>query len=102
MADDSKARPSLEELRRVALFYDYADRAAERCPRLPLRCPCCECRTLNERGSFEICPVCLWQDDSQDEDNADEVTGANGSLSLTQARANYRLHGASSERRRQS
>ena len=26
-------------------------------------CPCCRCRTLQERGAEEICPVCYWQDD---------------------------------------
>eukprot|EP00755_Sulcionema_specki_P015455 Sspe_Gene.59436::Locus_32643_Transcript_2_2_Confidence_0.667_Length_2092::g.59436::m.59436 len=29
--------------------------------RLP--CPCCACRTLVSRGSYETCPVCLWVDD---------------------------------------
>ena len=100
MDDASKPRPSPEELRRIALFYDYAEQAAERLPGLPSRCPCCLCQTLGERGSFEICPVCLWEDDGQDDDNAEAVSGVNGSLSLVEARANYRSYGASSERRR--
>lgn len=63
--------------------------------RLPLRCPCCLCKTLRERGCLEICAVCFWQDDGQDEFNADVVRGGpNGTLSLSQGRANYRATGA--------
>lgn len=66
----------------------------------PLRCPCCSCKTLGERGGYEICEVCGWEDDGQDNDNADEVLGGpNGALSLTQARANYRQFGASARER---
>jgi hypothetical protein len=63
---------------------------------LPLRCPCCGLKTLGERGGYEICAVCFWEDDGQDDDDADEVLGGpNGDLSLTVARANYRAFGAS-------
>lgn len=63
-------------------------------------CPCCDCKTLGERGGYEICEVCGWEDDGQDNDNADEVLGGpNGDLSLTQARANYRQFGSSSRQR---
>ena len=60
------------------------------------RCPCCGCRTLRERGGFEMCPVCAWSDAGRDEQDADAVSdGPNGPLSLRQARANYRRLGAS-------
>jgi len=63
---------------------------------LPLRCPCCYFKTLSERGGFDICPVCFWQDDGQDDDDADEVFGGpNGEISLTQGRANFKEFGAS-------
>jgi len=66
---------------------------------LPLRCPCCRCLTLDERACYEICPVCYWEDDGQDDRNADEVWGGpNGGLSLTDARANYLRLGACEER----
>lgn len=53
-------------------------------------CPCCRQLTLSERGGFDICPVCAWEDDGQDDHDADIVRGGpNGRLSLTQARANY-------------
>ncbi|MBU9352387.1 hypothetical protein KTE65_18920 [Burkholderia multivorans] len=42
---------------------------------LPLRCPCCRSKTLRERGGFEICSVCFWQDDGQDDEDADKVLG---------------------------
>lgn len=66
----------------------------------PYRCPCCHYRTLDERGGDDICPVCFWQDDGQDDATADEVWGGpNRDLSLTQARANYLRLGASDDRR---
>ena len=68
---------------------------AEQPVTLPLRCPCCFCKTLGERDVFDICPVCFWEDDGQDDHDADVVRGGpNGMLSLTQARANYRELGA--------
>jgi uncharacterized protein YjbI with pentapeptide repeats len=53
-------------------------------------CPCCFSLTLSTRGGFEICEVCYWEDDEQDDANADEVRGGpNGTLSLTKARTTY-------------
>ena len=55
------------------------------------RCPCCGSRSLRERGGFEMCPVCWWEDDGQDDHDADLVRGGpNGPFSLSQARKNYR------------
>jgi hypothetical protein len=48
---------------------------------------------------YEICPVCYWEDDGQDDADADEVLGGpNGSLSLTAARQNYAAFGACEQR----
>ena len=93
--------PAPEELaRRTVWFADYAAQLAAQ-PSLPLRCPCCGCKTLGARGDFEICPVCFWEDDGQDDHDADVVRGGpNGGLSLTQARANYRQFGACDTRSR--
>ena len=67
-------------------------------PRQPVksyRCPCCGYKTLCERGGYEICQVCFWEDDGQDDHDTDEARGGpNGSLSLTQARLNYKGCGA--------
>ena len=63
-------------------------------------CPCCGCHTFEARGDFDICPVCFWEDDGQDDQDADIVRGGpNGTLSLTQARDNFRSLGASDRRR---
>jgi len=68
----------------------------------PYPCPCCGFVTLTERGMYEICPVCFWEDDGQDDHDADIVRGGpNRRLSLTKARANFRVMGASDERRTQ-
>ena len=63
------------------------------------RCPCCNFKTLNGRGQDEICQVCFWHDDGQDDPEADQVwSGPNYELSLSQARANFAVTGACCER----
>jgi hypothetical protein len=59
------------------------------------RCPCCGYKTLAERGGFNICEVCFWEDDGQDDAHANEVWGGpNGDLSLSEARENFKKIGA--------
>jgi len=54
-------------------------------------CPCCAYPTLSERGSYNICPLCNWEDDGQDDPNAYEVWGSpNGTYSLAEARENFK------------
>jgi hypothetical protein len=61
-----------------------------------LDCPCCGFPTLGARRQYEICPVCGWEDDGQDDADADVVMGGpNGQLSLTAARANFAEYGYS-------
>ncbi|MBA2679056.1 MAG: hypothetical protein H0U76_11755 [Ktedonobacteraceae bacterium] len=59
------------------------------------RCPCCGYITLSERGAYEVCPVCYWVDDGQDDLDADvnRVIGPNH-MSLELGRENYRKFGA--------
>ncbi|KAB8196239.1 hypothetical protein FH608_005540 [Nonomuraea phyllanthi] len=65
----------------------------------PHPCPCCGFLTLATRGGYEICPVCFWEDDGQDDHDADDVRGGpNYELSLTQGRRNFAEFGASSRR----
>lgn len=53
-------------------------------------CPCCRCFTLMGRGRFEVCPVCYWEDDDQDDHDAEVVRGGpNADLSLSAARENF-------------
>jgi hypothetical protein len=48
---------------------------------------------------MELCPVCWWEDDGQDSEDADEVRATvNGDLSLSDARLNFQLCGASHPR----
>jgi len=57
------------------------------------RCPCCGYPTLDERGGYEICPLCDWEDDGQDDPQADEVWGGpNRDYSLAEARQNFAQH----------
>jgi hypothetical protein len=56
-------------------------------------CPCCGYPMLSERGGYEICRLCNWEDDGQDDPHSEEVWGGpNGSYSLVQARSNFRQH----------
>ncbi|MGP3999754.1 CPCC family cysteine-rich protein [Streptomyces sp. 8N706] len=63
-------------------------------------CPCCGFLTLGRRGWYEICPVCGWEDDGQDDHNADEYIGGPNRVSLSEARRNYSRFGAAEERDR--
>ncbi|MBC9246834.1 hydrolase [Paracoccus sp. 11-3] len=62
-------------------------------------CACCGYLTLEEPppGSFEICPVCGWEDDIAQFNNPDRAGGAN-LVSLNQARLNFIIFHASDER----
>lgn len=42
-------------------------------PALDHICPCCAYETLAEKSGFEICPVCFWENDGQDDTNVDEI-----------------------------
>lgn len=55
------------------------------------RCPCCENFTLSEQppGTYEICPVCGWEDDAVQFYDMDYAGGAN-EISLNQAKKRYR------------
>ncbi len=58
-----------------------------------LACPCCGHPTLRERGGYEICVVCGWEEDGQGDDDAGEVRGGpNGDYSLTEARRKFKAN----------
>ena len=58
-------------------------------------CPCCKYLTLSERANstFEICPVCFWEDDNVQNADPNYSGGAN-SISLNEAKRAYRQFGA--------
>lgn len=62
------------------------------------QCPCCGYFTLSEipPGTFEICPVCFWEDDNVQYNDPNYSFGANRE-SLNQARKNYAVFKASSK-----
>lgn len=62
-----------------------------------IACPCCGHATLTERGCYEICPVCFWEDDGQDSHDLDRASGGPNCVSLREARINFRRFGASVE-----
>lgn len=58
-------------------------------------CPCCGYLTLDHpaSGSYDICPVCFWEDDLVQNEDPAYAGGAN-EPSLTEARANFARFGA--------
>ncbi|NWO08761.1 MAG: hypothetical protein HLX50_24580 [Alteromonadaceae bacterium] len=62
-------------------------------------CPCCRYLTLDEEppGTFEICPVCGWEDDEVQFLDPTYDGGANA-VNLDQARRNFAAFGAIDER----
>ena len=57
-------------------------------------CPCCGYPTLERVAALDICELCDWQDDGQDDEDAGVVRGTwNGDLSLARARDHYHRYG---------
>jgi hypothetical protein len=87
-----------EQATRIAWFHAYTTRTEQGTVKPPAEgirypCPCCGYPTLTERGGYDICPLCGWEDDGQDDPHAEEVWGGpNGSYSLAAARRNFKLH----------
>ena len=57
----------------------------------PYTCPCCGHPTLPERGAYEWCTECGWEDDGQDDHDSHIARrgGPNGGITLDEARARY-------------
>jgi hypothetical protein len=60
-------------------------------------CACCGYKTIEEKGNFEICPICYWEDDPVQEADPWVEGGANVP-SLFTAQHNYENFGAMEER----
>jgi Cysteine-rich CPCC len=71
--------------------------AADLLPHGMLACPCCGHATLSERGFYQICPVCFWEDDTVQLRWPDWASGANRT-SLVEAQRNFRRFGACDDR----
>ncbi|CUH52515.1 CPCC family cysteine-rich protein [Shimia marina] len=58
-------------------------------------CPCCDYVTLPERYSYLICPVCFWEDEGPEFEEAPlEPSGANHGFTLAESRHNFKTIGA--------
>lgn len=82
--------------RRTAWFHAYTSQRNVFAPADggPYSCPCCGHVTLGERGVYEICDECGWEDDGQDDHDSHVVRGGpNGRLSLDEARRLYEADG---------
>lgn len=80
-------RDGLKPLTNAYLLKELNVDSIEGSPAVMESCPCCGRKTIEHRGYFEICKICWWEDDGQDNENADEVwAGPNYGVSLTQAR----------------
>ncbi len=55
------------------------------------QCPCCEYYTLDKspNNTFQLCPVCHWEDDGVQLNDPDYEGGAN-QMSLNSARKNFK------------
>ncbi len=63
------------------------------------RCLCCGYKTLALPEALELCQVCWWQDDGQDDRDADVVRKTvNGNLSLSDGRRNFKHYQAADPR----
>jgi hypothetical protein len=62
--------------------------------------PCCGHATLSERGVHEICPVCFWEDDGQDNADVAIERGGPNQISLARGRASFLEFGTSIARDR--
>ncbi len=64
-------------------------------------CVCCGFPTLTEPppGTFQICPVCFWEDDDAQFRDREYAGGAN-SISLAEAQDNFARFGAITEEHR--
>jgi hypothetical protein len=40
-------------------------------------CPCCRHLTISEPSTYEVCPVCGWEDDPAQSQDPDYAGGAN-------------------------
>ena len=58
-------------------------------------CTCCGYATLDTVNGYNICRICFWEDDGQDDPKADENWGGPNQISLSEARVNFIKVGAS-------
>ncbi len=60
-------------------------------------CPCCRYRTLSQRGAYEICPVCFWEDDGSS--LPEQFSGPNH-MTVMEGQLNFAHFGSCSKQER--
>ena len=78
----------------------YSMRKREQSPKGLYCCPCCGYATLGEPEAYEICAVCGWEDDGQDDPEHKANWGGPNHVSLEQGRINFIVTGQSEVTRR--
>lgn len=58
-----------------------------------IQCYCCGYFTIEERGNYEICPVCFWEDDGGNKDKTNMYSSVNH-MTLDEGRMNFLEVGA--------
>ena len=53
-----------------------------------MQCPICGKYEFETDGDFDICPICMWENDGLQNHNPDYIGGAN-KYSLNQSKENY-------------
>lgn len=61
------------------------------------QCPCCDYFTLTNRGDYEICVICFWEDDGLDLTELTTHSGPNH-ITLEEGRFNFLKFGACEEK----
>lgn len=77
-----------EEKKKADPNYIFVESEYEEIPHI---CPVCGKHTFTDYNSFEICPVCGWEDDAVMEENPDEWGGCSNDLPLTQFKRRFEL-----------
>lgn len=60
-------------------------------PKELIPCPCCNYKTISEKGNYQICPVCFWEDDGSID--ISKYSSVNH-MTLNEAQNNLRTNGA--------
>ena len=58
-------------------------------------CPCCGYATLEDIAGYDICRICFWEDDGQDDPEENINRGGPNKISLQKGRENFLLYGVS-------
>ncbi|ATQ76845.1 hypothetical protein CR152_21705 [Massilia violaceinigra] len=107
---DDPTKPVYDPLLKIALAYKYTgvinaylqnqtallgwDETIEGDVEAMVACPCCGYRSLQERGAYDICHVCFWEDDGTTD--SERISGPNH-MTLGEAQRNFRRIGAVTE-----